>query len=511
MNRLLFLFLFILLSAPSNAQIFPAPAYTPVTASSNGTIHTPASFFTANAPAIATAGFATQAWANSTFAPLGSGYPGFTYSLNSTTAQGSPIAASLSTPTGYYGLKITSGAGSGYPAWLESQGGQVALKLAQTTTLAADPILRLYRSTEAYNTAVNLMEVYNANGVLTSGIDGNGHFFPATTATPYAAGTISGNATLTFSNGSQQTATISGNATLSIAGTPAEWTSLSTLLTASSNCTLSFAAAVATPVGLSLPLTLTTGQRSSLKFERHGGWALLQAVTLPPSAFPLDGLIAHWRLDETTGTRVDATGHGYDLTPVGTVGTVAGKINNAADFTSTGSYLMTSAPPTLTGRAASFAFWFKTKSGMTGGYGSYVDVFGGGDNVANAFNLFITAGGGRPAGGILFGVNYTGGTKSNVTTGAWADLAWHLCVSVADGVAFKIYIDGSPVSTIPDFGDGDLSTLTGDFTAMSELHVNGYADWASSPVTLDSLSIWNRALTDAEVAALYNGGAGLDY
>ena len=179
MKRLLFLFLLTLLSV--SAQIFPTAAYTPVTASSDGTIHTPASFFTANAPAIATAGFATQSWVNSTFAPIGSSYAGFTFSLNEVTAQGSPIAASLAVPTGYYGLKITGGAGSGYPLWLESQGGQIALKLAQTTTTAADPILRLYRATESVNPAVNLMEVYNSNGILTSGIDGTGHFFPNNT------------------------------------------------------------------------------------------------------------------------------------------------------------------------------------------------------------------------------------------------------------------------------------------------------------------------------------------
>src|SRR5688572_27825357 len=45
----------------------------------------------------------------------------------------------------------------------------------------------------------------------------------------------------------------------------------------------------------------------------------------------LNALIAHWRLDEASGTRVDAHG-GNDLGEINNVGQAAGKIGNAASF-----------------------------------------------------------------------------------------------------------------------------------------------------------------------------------
>ena len=50
----------------------------------------------------------------------------------------------------------------------------------------------------------------------------------------------------------------------------------------------------------------------------------------------MTNLVAYWRLDESSGTRVDATGNGHDLTSVGTVGNTTGAITNAADFGGTG-------------------------------------------------------------------------------------------------------------------------------------------------------------------------------
>src|SRR5262245_2022186 len=45
----------------------------------------------------------------------------------------------------------------------------------------------------------------------------------------------------------------------------------------------------------------------------------------------LNALMAHWRLEEASGTRVDAHG-GNNLGDINTVGQAAGKLGNAASF-----------------------------------------------------------------------------------------------------------------------------------------------------------------------------------
>ena len=92
-----------------------------------------------------------------------------------------PITATLTVPTGNYGLYIISPGGSGYPLWLEAQGGQIALKISQTTTIAADPITRWYRSAAASNTAVNILEIIDWGLRLPpiAGLTGSGYWFQA--------------------------------------------------------------------------------------------------------------------------------------------------------------------------------------------------------------------------------------------------------------------------------------------------------------------------------------------
>ena len=45
------------------------------------------------------------------------------------------------------------------------------------------------------------------------------------------------------------------------------------------------------------------------------------------------GLVAYWRLDETSGSRLDSSGNGHTLTDNNTVTSGAGKVGTAAVFT----------------------------------------------------------------------------------------------------------------------------------------------------------------------------------
>jgi hypothetical protein len=242
------------------------------------------------------------------------------------------------------------------------------------------------------------------------------------------------------------------------------------------------------------------------------------AYSLPTEAITemtlLTNLLAHWKFDEVSGTRFDSHGTAH-LSDNNAVGSASGVLGNCADF-SYGSYLSAvSSLPQLTGRAASYAFWFKTKNDMTGGYPDFclfADFRDAGD-VLHPVVGFIAAGGGRPYGSILFNFAYSGGYVGAVSVNGYADLEWHLAVITCDGTELKLYVDGAEADIMEDAGVPiDPTTITGDFPIIERHNVNGYADgWASGEIYFESMSLWNRALAPAEITKLYNGGDGLDY
>ena len=80
---------------------------------------------------------------------------------------------------------------------------------------------------------------------------------------------------------------------------------------------------------------------------------------------PTEGLRGFWTLDETTGQRLDGSGHSYHLSDNNTVGSVSGKLNTAADFERDNShYLSISGTNKSLGIANSFtlAGWMKAES-----------------------------------------------------------------------------------------------------------------------------------------------------
>jgi hypothetical protein len=94
---------------------------------------------------------------------------------------------------------------------------------------------------------------------------------------------------------------------------------------------------------------------------------------------------------------------------------------------------------------------------------------------------------------------------STILTGVW----YHLVVT-HDGSNLKLYIDGVLEATVstPAFGS---------YPAPSMPFALGAASWATNSTStahdgmLAKCGLWDVALTDAEVLALYNGGNGLNF
>ena len=103
------------------------------------------------------------------------------------------------------------------------------------------------------------------------------------------------------------------------------------------------------------------------------------------------------------------------------------------------------------------------------------------------------------------------------------DTNWHNIVATYNGNSnldgVKIYIDGSSVSTELEPGHPDTLPPGADITTSTPLVIGGIVNnTAANPVqrlwpfngNMDEIAIWSKELSAAEVAASYNGGAGVD-
>jgi hypothetical protein len=95
----------------------------------------------------------------------------------------------------------------------------------------------------------------------------------------------------------------------------------------------------------------------------------------------LTNLLAHWTLDEASGTRFDDLGD-YDLADHNLVGSAAGLLGNAADFASASAQRLATSTITFPDVSAGLTFhgWvYPTSIVASQGFIFLVDTFGGSD------------------------------------------------------------------------------------------------------------------------------------
>jgi hypothetical protein len=236
----------------------------------------------------------------------------------------------------------------------------------------------------------------------------------------------------------------------------------------------------------------------------------------------LTACVAHYRLDEAPGAvRVDSFGHN-DLTEVagsqqyvtgsGTytfplqTSQVTGKIGQAVqipDLIVAGSFVSPYLTNT-TGAVASLkppttvAFWFKAVANPPAGFTQVLYWPGAQVNYANGvFKL------------VLFeaGPHYTGNSTyapSNPPGPTLSAGVWYFLVVVVQGSQATFRINGT-VSTFTPTGAGGAFTTGGPQVLQIGSATPGYG------FALDSLTIWNAAVSNAVTDAIYNTGNGLDF
>ena len=219
-----------------------------------------------------------------------------------------------------------------------------------------------------------------------------------------------------------------------------------------------------------------------------------------------DNLIAHWKLEEdSTTTRVDSHGSYHIPFYNGAVGRVAGKIGSyAARFNdpSTNKYLRRDSIEQAVYPTGSWSFtaWVYRGTDTPTGSTAYLGLYGATYFVFSIHSEYTT--------GYVHRVGQTDAAKAPQSADVASALqAWEFIAARFDAGRNKLSIsvnNGTPVE----------GTCTGKISWVDAAPTNlriGRRDDLSQDDSVDSVSLWHRVLTDAEVALLYNSGNGLDY
>ena len=197
----------------------------------------------------------------------------------------------------------------------------------------------------------------------------------------------------------------------------------------------------------------------------------------------INGLQAFYKLSDTS----DSSGNNRTLTNNGNVNFASGKIGNAAVFDGTNS--LDIPENLLAGKTqASVSLWVKT----TDNDGYLVSA-------GELEGITVVNEGG------VFTFNTVSGYTPIQTSQIINDGEWHHCVATFLIGDVVLYIDGQQSST------GQTYSVIAD-SGKTKMTIGKQPDddWASFVGQMDAVGIWNRALSNAEVAELYNNGAGLE-
>lgn len=214
-------------------------------------------------------------------------------------------------------------------------------------------------------------------------------------------------------------------------------------------------------------------------------------ATAPSSL--LTGLIAWWDLHEAQGTpRDDDTGLAPSLLETGgQVGSASGLLGNAAQFTGAGTNYLSATWTPSQASAFSLSAWVKPATILTNNYVLSITSANGATIYAGlAYALASSNGIFRVSGG-------------NVAPANGISSGWNHMVGIYDGVNAKYYWNGALLASAAKTG-ADLSNA-----ALVCVGAQGSTSALSGLAQL--CGVWNRALSDGEIAQLYNGGYGADY
>ena len=226
-----------------------------------------------------------------------------------------------------------------------------------------------------------------------------------------------------------------------------------------------------------------------------------------PNYVPTNGLVGWWPF---SGNSNDESGNGNNGNPL--YGTILsndrfGNINNSYSFDGVDDYMST---PIIQSNINSYSIsiWFKTSD-------AYGWMFQGSRNCSTSIGTRLIIQNGK----LLYGADDAGYNDAVATINQFNDNEWHNIVGVWNGSTsstisqyqFSIYIDGVLVNQAAQtsVGNGGIGghrsiPINGSNSCVFGKESCNTSNYYYSGL-LDDIGIWNRALTQEEITALYTG------
>ncbi len=212
-----------------------------------------------------------------------------------------------------------------------------------------------------------------------------------------------------------------------------------------------------------------------------------------------DNLRACFNLDEASGNRLSSV-NGYALVPYNGVGSVVGKIGNAASFVNASSTMLNndsgSALDTAFTSAYTIAIWIYPTSTAQGTL-----IAKGASAAAGQYEFYVL----KAASGAILTAFGAGGGGVITSTDLVALNTWSFVLIWHDATTFNLQINNGTVQSqtvgFGNFGSSANTALGAIGTpSINSSRLDGY---------LDAAMIWDRALTSAERTQTWNVGNGL--
>ncbi|HVV15506.1 MAG TPA: LamG domain-containing protein [Candidatus Paceibacterota bacterium] len=223
--------------------------------------------------------------------------------------------------------------------------------------------------------------------------------------------------------------------------------------------------------------------------------AAAQAAALAKPANNL-GLIAYWSFNDASGTKLgDLSGNGHIGTLSGTTlpTWVTGRFSKGLSFTNSDNYVSIPVSDAFQIGTGDFTIshWIRFdgfparyQTTFDGGYAGTAGVLIEFDNTAHVVMLYIR------------------GTPSGPHTLSWpftpAAGVWYNIVAKRSGSNVSVFVNGASL------GSAQTDTTS---IAKSSWILGKYSGGEPTVGTIDDFRFYNRALSDAEIVALYRGGA----
>lgn len=219
-------------------------------------------------------------------------------------------------------------------------------------------------------------------------------------------------------------------------------------------------------------------------------------------AVPRDGLVAWWQFDEGSGTTVRDPVGGNTGTLVNGPTFVPGKSGKALSFNGSSTYVNVGASNRWSfSNAATLSVWVKTTSPN---YGRIIVLQRASQSSGFSIGYGENATGTAVNDGIPVGRYRNGGAAYVKGITAINDGRWHNIIFVINNTLGTLYVDSASVATVHDVNTTNTFAFSSDFASIGT--INGMDGFFSG--SIDDTRIYNRALSAAEVAALYRAGSG---